>query len=237
VVFHGAAISGHETAANDPVQAHEVNVLASGAIAGAASDIGARVVYISTDALYSGSTGDYREDDPVEPFSVYGETKLAGEQAVRDAVEDHLIVRTNFFGWSETGRKSILEFFVNSLRAGTPVRGYPDFIVTSIYVQSLLKAIWRLGELGATGTVNIASSDALSKFDFGLTVARTFGLDASLIAPMGSAADGHATSRSRDLSLNTTRAASLLGAPMQSQTDGVREARDEEPVLVPRLRG
>jgi dTDP-4-dehydrorhamnose reductase len=146
-------------------------------------------------------------------------------------------VRTNFFGWSETGRKSILEFFVNSLRAGTPVRGYPDFIVTSVYVQSLLKAIWRLGELGATGTLNIASSDALSKYDFGLTVAKAFGLDSGLIAPMGSATDGHATSRNRDLSLNTERAASLLGAPMQSQADGVREARDEEQILVPRLRG
>jgi len=237
VVLHGAAISGHETAANDPDQAHAVNVLASAAIAHAAAEVGARVVYISTDALFSGTRGGYREDDPVEPFSVYGETKLAGEVAVRDALEDHLIVRTNFFGWSETGRKSILEFFVNSLRAGTPVRGYPDFVVTSIYVQRLLEAIWRLGEIGATGTVNVASSDALSKYDFGITVARTFGLSADLIASIGSSSDGHETSRSRDLSLNTDLAESLLGAPLQTQQGGITQARDDEVDLSPRLRG
>ena len=231
VVLHAAAISGHETSANDPEQAYAVNVVATQEIARAASDIGARMVHISTDAVFAGTVGNYSENDEPEPFSYYGETKLAGEDAVRQAVEDHLVVRTNFFGWSETGRKSVLEFFVNSLRDGQNVRGYPDFIVTSIYVRALLESIWQLGEQGAVGTLHVASRDALSKYDYGILVAEQFGLDADLIARRGPDADAHAASRSRDLSLDTSRAAAILGRPLQSQGEGIRQAYDDESVI------
>ena len=229
VIFHAAAIAGHETAASDPDQAFDVNVTATRVLANAASDIGARMIYISTDALFSGQRGNYREDDDLEPFSVYGETKALGEEAVRAATENHLIVRTNFFGWSETGQKSILEFFVNSLRQGRAVRGYPDFVVTSIYVQSLIQAIWDLTERGATGTVHVVSDDARSKYDFGQLVAQTFGLPSDLIAPLSSEGSDHVTSRSRDLSLNTDKVARLLGYRLPTQAEGIAQAaRDEE---------
>lgn len=237
VVLNAAAISGHETSANDPEQAYAVNVVATKAIAEACAEVGARLVHISTDALFAGDRGNYSEDDEPAPFSYYGETKLAGEEAVRAALADHLIVRTNFFGWSETERKSVLEFFVNSLRSGQHVRGYPDFIVTSIYIQALLEAIWQLGAIGAVGTVHVTSSDALSKYDYGLLIAEQFGLDRELIARLGPDPGAHAASRSRDLSLNTARAAALLGAPMQTQGQGIRQAYDDESVLASIISG
>lgn len=228
VILHCAAISGHETAAQDPEQARLVNTVATQVLAESAAEVGARMVHISTDAVFGGTLGNYRESDPVEPFSVYGETKLAGEEAVRAALEDHLIVRTNFFGWSETGSKSVLEFFVNALRSGEAVRGYPDFVVTSIYVQSLVEAIWQLGERNISGTVHVASCDALSKFDFGIAVAKQFDLNPTLIAPLGAAPGSHSTSRSRDLSLNTDLVASLLRQPLPSQAAGLLRASIEE---------
>ena len=229
VIMHGAAIAGHETAARDPGQAYEVNVTASRILAEEAESMGSTMVFISTDALFSGQRGNYSEDDDVEPFSVYGETKALGEEAVRAATENHLIVRTNFFGWSETGQKSILEFFVNSLRQGRAVRGYPDFVVTSIYVQSLIQAIWDLTERRATGTVHVVSDDARSKYDFGQLVAQIFGLPSDLIAPLSSEGADHVTSRSRDLSLNTDKVTQLLGHRLPTQAEGIAQAaRDEE---------
>ncbi|MDO8733445.1 MAG: SDR family oxidoreductase [Actinomycetota bacterium] len=236
VVLHAAAISGHEKADADREQAEAVNVHATAEIARACADIGARLIYISTDSIFNGKTGNYSEEDVPEPFSWYGESKLQGENYVRDLVANHLVVRTNFFGWSETGRKSVLEFFVNSLRAHTNVRGYPDFVVTSMYAQSLMDAIWRLSELGANGTVHIASSDARSKYEFGVSVAEHFGLDRELIAREGPPADAHSTSRARNLSLNTSKAAALLGAPLQTQADGIKQAALEELALAPLIR-
>ena len=236
VIVNAAAISGHETCANDPDQAWAVNVTATQRMARAAADIGSTFVHISTDAVFSGATGDYREDDSVEPFSVYGETKLAGEEAVRSALEQHLILRTNFFGWSETGRKSVLEFFVNALRGNEHINGYPDFIVTSLYVPSLVETIWQLVERHERGTFHVASRDALSKYDFGVEVARRFGLDESLIARLGPTPGTHATSRSRDLSLNTDRIAAVLANPMQSQAEGIAQAYDDESTVGGRVR-
>ena len=151
VILHAAAMSGHATCESDPEQAWAVNVDATRALAQAAADVGARLVYISTDAVFSGSRGHYAEDDEPEPFSLYGETKLAGERAVQEIGGPHLIARTNFFGWSTSGQRSVLEFFVNALRAGQPVKGYPDVVVTSMYVSHLLQAVWDLTRMRSTG--------------------------------------------------------------------------------------
>jgi dTDP-4-dehydrorhamnose reductase len=224
VILNAAAMSGHETCANDPAQAVAVNVEAVRILSSAAEEIGSRFIHISTDAVFSGDRGWYLEDDAVDPFSVYGETKLAGESAVVESCGSALVLRTNFFGWSSTGRRSVLEFFVNSLRQGAEVKGYPDFIVTSLYAQSLMDTIWRLNALGATGLFHVASTDAMSKFEFGVSVARRFGLDERLISAASARTAGLATSRSRDLSLNTGALEAVLGRAPETQKEGIRKA-------------
>jgi len=237
VIVHAAAISGHETCTNDPTQAHAVNVEASRVLGAAAAEIGARIIYISTDALFSGDAGNYSETDPTEPFSLYGETKLLGENEVLASGASALCVRTNFFGWSAQGDRSVLEFFVNSMRAERPIQGYPDFIVTSIYVQALLRNICDLNQLGYEGIVNVASADAVSKYDFGLAIAKEFQLDDSLIAPATWHSGHLQTSRSRDLSLDTGLLRNLLGGKSQTQAEGIAEARLDEATLAVMLRG
>src|SRR5207302_2507994 len=78
--------------------AERVNARGPANLARAARDTGARLLHISTDYVFDGRTArPYREDDPVGPLNVYGRTKLAGEQAVRDILpQAHLIVRTQW---------------------------------------------------------------------------------------------------------------------------------------------
>jgi dTDP-4-dehydrorhamnose reductase len=237
VIFHSAAMASHEACEANPAEAMLVNATATGWLAEAANTHGALIVYISSDAVFDGSRGSYVETDVPNPFSVYGESKLAGEDAVRAATDHHLILRTNFFGWSPSGSRSILEFFVNGFKNRNEMKGYTDFIVTSIYAQQLLAVTAALVERGSTGIFHVASRDALSKFDFGLAVAETFGLDASLLRPSASAAAGLSTSRSRDLSLSTEKLSSLLGQAMPTQAEGIATAYDDEVALTGRLRG
>ena len=224
VVLNTAAVADHETCSSEPALAKAVNADAVGALAEAAAAAGARLVHISTDAVFDGARGGYRESDEPAPFSVYGETKLLGEQL---ALEDPsaLVVRTNFFGWSPSGSRSILEFFVNSLSAGRAVLGYSDFVVSSIYARHLIEAIIDLVDRRATGIVHVASSDAMSKYEFGCAVAREFGLDESLITPTSAAAGTHGTSRVRNLSLDCSAARLLLDRSMPTQGEGIRQAR------------
>lgn len=228
VIVNVAAIASHAECERNPEMAHRVNVDVPRTLALIASSIGARFIHISTDAVFEGGRGDYRETDLPGPFSVYGRSKLLGEQAVLHSYSQALVARTNFFGWSPSGSQSILEFFVNSLRAGDTVPGYTDFIVTSLYAQHLADLLVRLAATDATGIVHVASIDSLSKYDFACLIADNFGLNRRLIAPTSNAHAHDGIGRRRNLSLNTERLTELLDHAPPSQVDGILDAVADE---------
>ena len=97
VVINAAAMTAVDAAEGDPAAAEALNAVAPGAVARAAREAGAAMVQLSTDYVFDGEAGrPYVEDDAPSPINVYGRTKLAGEEAVRAATPDHLIVRTSW---------------------------------------------------------------------------------------------------------------------------------------------
>ena len=231
VIVHSAALASHAHCEQDPHQAHLINAHATGLLASAAHDVGARFVYISTDAVFDGEQGNYTEDDTPSPKSVYGRTKLEGEAQAQQAT-DTLIIRTNFFGWSPSGRRSIMEFFVNELAAGHPVRGFTDFTTTSAYAQVLAETIRDLIDREATGTFHVTSPDALTKYDFGVAVAEVFGLDPGLISP---ATAGTYPPRNGDISLDVSKVQAILGSTLPTQREGIQRAHGSASTLRQRL--
>jgi dTDP-4-dehydrorhamnose reductase len=96
-VVIAAAYTAVDKAESEPELAHTVNALAPGAIAEAARAVGAAVVHYSTDYVFDGSGAEpWREDDATGPLSVYGRTKLEGEQAIAAAQPLHLVLRTSW---------------------------------------------------------------------------------------------------------------------------------------------
>ncbi len=95
VVISAAAYTAVDQAEDEPERAHRINGAAPGELAEAAHEIGARIIHISTDYVFDGRSPEpYRPDAPVAPLGVYGRSKLEGEERVREAGPDHLIVRT-----------------------------------------------------------------------------------------------------------------------------------------------
>lgn len=228
VIVHAAALADHGTCQADPVVAQALNVDAARTVAEAARAVGARLIHISTDAVFDGRRGNYRETDEPNPFSVYGQTKLLGEQRVLDAYPSATVARTNFFGWSPSGKRSILEFFVNSLRSGTHVSGFTDFVVTSLYVRHLAALLFEIAATEHHGLLHVTSADPLSKYDFGVAVAKRFGLDPRLIDPVSGTAGPDGISRKRDLSLDTGLLRALLGHEIPTQSEGIDQAAADE---------
>jgi len=223
VIVHCAALADHRACEDDEELAMRINAQASGELAGAAADVGARFVYVSTDAVFSGDRDWYAEDEEVSPTSAYGRSKAAGEKAVVAAHPSAVIARTNFFGWSPSGTRSILEFFTRELAAGKRVPGFVNYTVTSLFVEDVISSTETIVRSGETGVFHVVARDALAKADFGRLVAAEFGFDASLIDPVRM--DGP----DKDLSLLSDRLAALRGAPMPSQAEGVARARATPP--------
>lgn len=95
-VIHMAAISNQIQAAKDKRLSYETNVLGTRYIAGAANSFKLKIYYLSTDYVFSGTLGNYREEDSASPANWYGYTKLAGELEIQNSNTRHCIIRTSF---------------------------------------------------------------------------------------------------------------------------------------------
>ncbi len=97
LVVNAAAYTAVDKAESDRDAARAVNAVAPGTLARVAKSLRIPLVHVSTDYVFDGTkAGGYVEDDPIAPLGVYGETKAAGEQAVRDAQPEHVIFRTSW---------------------------------------------------------------------------------------------------------------------------------------------
>lgn len=107
IIVNAAAFTAVDLAESEPDRAHAINATGAGAMAAAAATLGVPVIQISTDYVFDGSaTMPYRESDGIAPLGVYGQSKLAGEQAVMAATGDHAILRTSWV-FSATGQNFV----------------------------------------------------------------------------------------------------------------------------------
>ena len=225
-VFHSGAVASIEGCAADPALAHRINVEAAADLARQSLRNNAAFVYISTDAVFDGTAGNYSETSPTSPTSEYGRTKVRGEQTVLDANPNALIARVNFYGWSPTGRRSLAEFFFNRLSAGQETPGFTDTSVSTLQVSYLVAALRELVTAGTSGIVHVASSESTTKFDFGQRLAHEFGFNPDLVVPQKST-DHLQFQRGSNLGLLTDLVQKLLGRPMSTQRDGLQRLRAE----------
>lgn len=182
-IVHCAAAADVDRCESEPAWAEQLNREAAQRVARAARRSGAALVHISTDAVFDGATGGYREDDPPRPINVYGRTKLEGERAVSQEHPKAVIVRTNFFGWSPRRSRSLAEWFLARLQEGTPSPGFTDVFFSPLPVTRLARVMLGLLEAGEAGLFHLAGRTCLSKYEFGVRLAEAFGFPADLVRP------------------------------------------------------
>ncbi len=220
-VIHCAALANVDACEVNPQQASQLNSEVPAKLARLVARGGARLVHISTDAVFDGKRGAYTEDDPPNPLSVYAQTKLAGERLVAQANPDAIIARVNLFGWSSTGRRSLGEFFFYNLQAGQSVMGFTDVFFCPLLANDLGQILIQMLEKRLSGLYHVVSRECISKYTFGVRLARRFGLDESLIRPASVSEAGLKAARSPRLTLQTGKLARALGAPPPDLSTGL----------------
>ena len=220
-VIHCAAATSVDSCESDPKYAWRVNMEMSRHLASQAAATGARFVYISTDSVFDGNRGNYTETDQPTPINVYARTKLAGEAAVREASPGALVVRTNIYGWNMQPKLSLAEWMLGRLESGLETPGFSDVVFCPILVNDLGDAILEMIEKGLTGLYHVAGSEACSKLDFAMEVARVFGRDPALVRPASVESARLRAPRPKNTSLCVSTISRVLGRSMPSLNAGL----------------
>jgi dTDP-4-dehydrorhamnose reductase len=221
-VINCAALANVDLCEAEPELAKQLNSELPEKLANYVARGGARLVHVSTDAVFDGKRGEYTEQDEPNPLSQYARTKLMGEQAVLDANPEAIVARVNLFGWSLSGERSLAEWFFNNLSAGNSIMGFTDVYFCPLLVNDLAKLLLRMLENGMQGLYHVVSSECSSKYDFGVRLARVFELDESLIKPALVAKSGLKAARSPNLTLKADKLKKALGKKTPDLSSGLK---------------
>jgi dTDP-4-dehydrorhamnose reductase len=226
VVFNAAAWNAVDLAETRFAEALLVNAAGPAHLARAARACGARLVHVSTDYVFDGTaTRPYVEDDPPRPLSLYGVSKLAGEQAVAASGGEHLVVRTSAVlgvGASRSKGGSFVERIVARARAGQPLRVVADQVFSPTSASDLAAALVGLAERGARGLVHVTNSGTCSWHGLAVAALELAGT-AAPVAGIRSAELGAPARRPAYSVLSNERAVALGLAPLRPWREALAE--------------
>ena len=226
-VINCAALANLEECEEYPDRAQILNADIPGESAAACAGRNIRFIHLSTDAVFDGTKeGFYTEDDEPNPQGVYAQTKLDGERAVQKANPQAIIARVNFYGWSLTNRRSLGEFFVNNLSEEKYVSGFTDVIFCPMLVNHtarLLLAMLQKDGKNLSGLYHVVGPQAMSKYQFGVEIARKFGLKQSHISPKSVEGSDLTARRSHNLWLSIHKLSTELESQIPEFSTGLDE--------------
>ncbi len=205
-IVHSAAMTDVDKCEVEKELAYKINVEGTKKVAEAAKKVNAFLVYISTDYVFSGDRGMYREDDETNPVNYYGYTKLEGEKFCENVARTCVIYGSR----PAAGKVNFALWLIEKLEKGEEVKIVTDQFITPTLNTNLAEMVLEVVERGVTGTFHLAGATRVSRFDFATELARVFGFDESLIKPAKMSEINWIAKRPRDSSLDVTKASEFL---------------------------
>jgi dTDP-4-dehydrorhamnose reductase len=227
-VIHAAGLTSIEKCESNPILARELNITLAVNMAKVCAILKIPFTHISTDHLFSGNDALTDEDFPTSPINIYGRTKAEAELRVFEENPEALVIRTNFYGWGTGYRQSFSDFIISTLRAKKKLELFDDIFYTPILAEVLAQVTHDLIASKAKGVFNIVGSQRISKFEFGLRLAKEFGLDRDLINATQITRQPLLVNRPLDMSLSNKKAVGFLGRDFGAINDHLARLRQQE---------
>ncbi|OBB01811.1 dTDP-4-dehydrorhamnose reductase [Mycobacteriaceae bacterium 1482268.1] len=227
IVVNCAAYTAVDAAESDPQRAYAVNAAGPGILARACMKAGARLIHVSTDyvfdGVFDGAPRPYEVDDATGPLSVYGKTKLAGEQAVHDELPDGHVVRT---AWVYTGVGSDFVGVMRRLAAGDgPVTVVADQVGSPTYVADLGLALLEIAQRpSAPQLLHVANEGAASRYEQARAVFEGVGADPERVHPATTEEVPRPAPRPRYTALSSSAAVAAGLTPLRPWRDALAAA-------------
>lgn len=228
LVIHTAANGSVDFAQKNYSDAALVNVQGTENILWAAHDYRAKVVYISTNAVFDGNNPPYDESSECHPINFYGSIKRQAEEKVMAYKWDWQIIRPFLlYGWPwPSGRANWATLVIDKLSKGQPLKLVNDVVWQPTYVEDCALAIWRLAS-EAQGIYHVASEERSTLYEFGLKVAKVWGLDDKLLSPVESSEFASMAPRPRDTTYNLEKIKGL-GIELDGIEAGLYRMKDAQ---------
>jgi dTDP-4-dehydrorhamnose reductase len=217
VVIHAAGNKNVRYCESHPEEAYQTNALGTRNVARACHNVGARMIYISTDLVFSGTQGSYKETDLPLPSLVYGKTKLKGEEFALQELEDVAICRS---GGIYGKNSPLLRWLATELNSDRIVECFTDVFNTPTYVENLAEMIENIIPKKLTGVFHTVGRERVNRFEFFNTYASLFGLNVNLLSPAEAGDRRTKMLLQPDASLSIEQTIPRIGVNFNSVTEG-----------------
>ena len=231
VVIHAASIGSVDYAEQHRDETWAVNVDGTRNIAEACRRYGARLVFISSNAVFDGERPFYSEEDAVCPINYYGELKVEGERVVQTLVEDPAIVRPILmYGWPNVGQRgNMVTFWLEKFEQGELVHAVNDVWSKPLQVENCAMVCWEVILQGGKGIYHVAGADHVSLYEYAIHVANSFGADPDLVKSVSSSFFPQLVTRPIDTSFMTDKMESVLGVQPIGLIEGLNRMKAQRP--------
>jgi len=221
IVFLPAYLSNVDYCELHPDETYQINVVGSLNVATAAREVGAKLVFYSSDYVFNGENGSYSETDSPDPICVYGDQKLEIEQKIAHLMDDWLILRiTVVYGW-EAQNKNFVSRLIKTLQNDQMIEVPQDQIGSPTLVNDIAEASCRLVEASANGIFHVAGTDWIDRYQFALEVAKVFDLPTKNIQPVLTAELGQAARRPLKAGMKSDRLNQTIDWNLHSISEGL----------------
>jgi len=211
VVVHAATLTDVDKCETNKELAWKVNVEGTKNIVEAARIAGSFLIYISTDYVFSGEKGNYKETDKPDPINYYGSTKLKAEEIVQTQPEYFIARPSVIYGSTPAaGKVNFALWLIDTLRKGERVKIVTDQWNTPTLNTNLAEMTLEVIERRLTGIYHMCGATRVSRFEFASQIAEAFGLNTGLIDKVLSSQFTWPAKRPADSSLDTSKAQTTL---------------------------
>ena len=228
IVIHTAGLTSVEKCEANPDLAQHINVELAVNVAQACAKLGLPLIHVSSDHLFSGEVSLVDETHPTAPRNIYGRTKAEAEARVLEAHPQSLVIRTNFYGWGPSYRHSFSDVVIEALRSGKELTLFRDVYYTPILIEAAAQTPHDLINLKASGIFHVVGDERISKYEFGLRIAKEFNLDSSIISPGLLADQVSLVQRPHDMSLSNKKTCNLLGRKLGGVAEHIARLHQQE---------